>query len=97
MAEITLHATPRTPQGTRTVRRLRGEGKIPGVVYGLGDDPINLTVDWQPLRAALVTDRASTRRSISTSRAPPRPRWSRTCSATRCAATSSTSTSCGST
>ena len=56
MAEITLHATSRTPEGTRSVRRLRGEGKIPGVVYGLGGDPINLTVDWRELRAALVTE-----------------------------------------
>jgi large subunit ribosomal protein L25 len=56
MAEIKLHASPRAPQGTRSVRRLRGEGKIPGVVYGLGGDPVTLTVDWRELRAALVTD-----------------------------------------
>jgi len=56
MAEIKLHATPRAPQGTRTVRRLRGDGKIPGVVYGLGGDPIPLTVDWRQLRAALITE-----------------------------------------
>ena len=56
MAEITLHATPRAPEGTRSVRRLRATGKVPGVVYGLGGDPINLTVDWRELRAALVTD-----------------------------------------
>jgi large subunit ribosomal protein L25 len=56
MAEITLHATPRAPEGTRSVRRLRATGKVPGVVYGLGGDPVNLTVDWRELRAALVTD-----------------------------------------
>jgi large subunit ribosomal protein L25 len=56
MAEITLTATPRPPKGTRTARRLRGEGKIPGVVYGLGADPVPLTVDWRELRAALVTE-----------------------------------------
>ncbi len=56
MAEIILHATPRPPQGTRPARRLRGEGKVPGVVYGLGGDPITLTVDWRELRAALVTE-----------------------------------------
>lgn len=56
MAEITLHATPRAPEGTRSVRRLRATGKVPGVVYGLGGDPINLTVDWRELRAALVTE-----------------------------------------
>jgi large subunit ribosomal protein L25 len=56
MAEIKLHATPRAPEGTRTVRRLRGEGKVPGVVYGMGGDPLPLTVDWRELRAALVTE-----------------------------------------
>lgn len=56
MAEIKLHAVPRAPQGTRTARRLRGDGKIPGVVYGLDGDPIPLTVDWRELRAALVTE-----------------------------------------
>lgn len=56
MAEIILHATPRPPQGTRTARRLRAEGKVPGVVYGMGGDPVPLTVDWRELRAALVTE-----------------------------------------
>ena len=57
MAEIIkLHATPRPPQGTRPARRLRSEGKVPGVVYGLGGDPITLTVEWRDLRAALVTE-----------------------------------------
>ncbi len=56
MAEIILQATPRPPQGTRPVRRLRNEGKIPGVVYGLGADPVTLTVEWRELRAALITE-----------------------------------------
>jgi large subunit ribosomal protein L25 len=56
MAEIILHATPRPPQGTRTARRLRADGKVPGVVYGLGGDAVPLTVDWRELRAALVTE-----------------------------------------
>jgi large subunit ribosomal protein L25 len=56
MAEIILSASPRPPQGTRPARRLRGEGKVPGVVYGLGADPVTLTVEWRELRAALVTE-----------------------------------------
>lgn len=56
MAEIILQATPRPPRGTRPARRLRGEGKVPGVVYGLGADPVTLTVEWRALRAALVTE-----------------------------------------
>lgn len=56
MAEIILTATPRPPQGTRPARRLRSEGKVPGVVYGLGAEPVTLTVEWRELRAALVTE-----------------------------------------
>lgn len=56
MAEIILQATPRPPQGTRPVRRLRAEGKVPGVVYGLGADPVTLSVTWRDLRAALITE-----------------------------------------
>jgi large subunit ribosomal protein L25 len=56
MAEIILKATPRPPQGTRPARRLRAEGKVPGVVYGLGIDPLPLTVDWRELRATLITE-----------------------------------------
>jgi large subunit ribosomal protein L25 len=56
MADITLHAVPRPPQGKRPARRLRNEGKVPGVVYGLGGDPVPLTVEWRELRAALVTE-----------------------------------------
>lgn len=56
MAEIILPATSRPPKGTRAARRLRAEGKIPGVLYGLGKDPVPLAVDWKQLRAALVTE-----------------------------------------
>ena len=56
MAEIILQATARPPQGTRPARRLRASGKVPGVVYGMGSDPIPLSVDWRELRAALVTE-----------------------------------------
>jgi large subunit ribosomal protein L25 len=57
MAEIIkLTATPRAEQGTRPSRRLRAEGKIPGVIYGMGSDPRPVTVNWRELRAALVTE-----------------------------------------
>jgi len=56
MADIILQAIPRPPQGTRPARRLRAEGKVPGVVYGLGTDPVPLAVEWRELRAALVTE-----------------------------------------
>jgi large subunit ribosomal protein L25 len=56
MAEIILSATPRPPQGTRSVRRLRAEGKVPGVLYGLDADPVPLSVEWRELRLALITE-----------------------------------------
>jgi large subunit ribosomal protein L25 len=56
MAEITLTATTGRTTGTRSSRRLRAEGKVPAVVYGLGRDPVAVTVDWKELRSALITD-----------------------------------------
>ncbi len=40
-------------QGTGPCRRLRNEGKLPGVVYGLGKDPIPVSVVYTELREAL--------------------------------------------
>lgn len=56
MAEITLTATTGRTTGTRSARRLRAEAKVPAVVYGLGREPVAVTVDWRELRAALITD-----------------------------------------
>ncbi len=56
MAEITLSVETGRPLGTGAAKRLRAEGRIPGVVYGLGTEPTPVTVDWKPLRAALTTD-----------------------------------------
>ncbi|MHB8682074.1 MAG: 50S ribosomal protein L25 [Acidimicrobiales bacterium] len=56
MADITLVAEPGRPTGTRPSRRLRGAGRIPGVVYGNGVDPVSVTVAARELRAALSTE-----------------------------------------
>ncbi|MGI8710192.1 MAG: 50S ribosomal protein L25 [Acidimicrobiales bacterium] len=56
MAEITLQADTGRPLGSGPARRLRAEGRIPGVVYGLGAEPVAVAVDWKPLRAALTTE-----------------------------------------
>ncbi|HYI63096.1 MAG TPA: 50S ribosomal protein L25 [Acidimicrobiales bacterium] len=56
MAEITLTATTGRPTGSRSSNRLRAEGKVPAVVYGLGREPLAVTVEWRSLRAALITD-----------------------------------------
>lgn len=56
MAEIKLHATTGRALGNGPSRRLRAEGKVPAVVYGLDGEPVPVTVDWRPLRAALITE-----------------------------------------
>ena len=53
MPEITLQAEVGRPLGSRPARRLRHEGKIPGVVYGHGTDPVPVTVVGRDLRIAL--------------------------------------------
>lgn len=56
MAEITLTATTGRPTGSRSSNRLRAAGKVPAVVYGLGREPLAVTVDWRELRTALITE-----------------------------------------
>lgn len=56
MAEITLKADIGRPTGSRAAGRLRAAGHVPGVVYGLGHDPVAVSVEWRALRAALTTD-----------------------------------------
>ena len=43
-------------QGTRPSRRLRRTGRVPAVVYGMGAEPVTVSVDQTDLRAALNTD-----------------------------------------
>jgi large subunit ribosomal protein L25 len=56
MAEITLVAETGRTTGTRQSRRLRAAGRIPGVIYGHGTDPVAVSVDGRSLRSALTTD-----------------------------------------
>ena len=53
--QLTLTAATDRITGSRPSRRLRKEGKIPAVVYGAGDPPRSVAVDWSDLRAALTT------------------------------------------
>lgn len=48
-------ATGRTT-GSRSTRRLRGEGLVPAVLYGLDQDPVSVSVIWPELRQALTTE-----------------------------------------
>src|SRR5690349_8357492 len=49
-----LTVEQREPGGSRAVRRLRREGKVPGIVYGGGEDPVAFMVDARVLRQALA-------------------------------------------
>jgi len=53
MPEITLTAEVGRPLGSRATRRLRHAGRIPGVVYGHGTDPVAVSVLGRELRVAL--------------------------------------------
>ena len=56
MADLVLNTEEKTTIGSRSSRRLRREGKVPGVLYGLGQDPEIFSVDYGELRGALTTD-----------------------------------------
>jgi large subunit ribosomal protein L25 len=53
MAEVVLAAEVGRLRGSRAVRRLRREGKIPGVIYGHGTAPLPIAVGARELRVAL--------------------------------------------
>jgi large subunit ribosomal protein L25 len=54
--DVTLTAETGRPRGSRPAGRLRREGKVPGVVYGLGGEAVPVAVEWTELRRALTTD-----------------------------------------
>lgn len=56
MSEVTLRAQTGRMPGSRSSRRLRREGMIPAVVYGLGIDPVSVAVDSKELHGALHTE-----------------------------------------
>ena len=52
--DSTLPVTARAPEGSRSARRLRREGLVPGVIYGGGDEPQHFAVDARTLRNTLA-------------------------------------------
>jgi large subunit ribosomal protein L25 len=48
-----LKVSAREPGGSRSARRLRREGNVPGVVYGGGDEPVAFQVSARELRHVL--------------------------------------------
>ena len=52
-ATTSLSVEQREPAGSRAARRLRREGKVLGVLYGGGEDPVAFQVDARVLRQVL--------------------------------------------
>jgi large subunit ribosomal protein L25 len=48
-----LKVSAREPGGSRSARRLRREGNVPGVVYGGGDEPVSFQLSARDLRHVL--------------------------------------------
>jgi large subunit ribosomal protein L25 len=53
-AATALVIESREPDGSRGARRLRRSGKVPGVIYGGGQDPASFQIDARELRNALA-------------------------------------------
>src|ERR687889_1974559 len=53
-APTTLALSSRSAEGSRSARRLRRTGQVPGVIYGGGDEPELFSVDARILRNTLA-------------------------------------------
>jgi large subunit ribosomal protein L25 len=53
-AQTALEVTSRTPDGSRSARRLRRAGFVLGIVYGGGEEPLAFQVPARTLRLALA-------------------------------------------
>lgn len=53
---ITLTASTGRIAGSRSSTRMRTDGLVPAVVYGLGRDSVAVSVPWPDLRRALTTE-----------------------------------------
>jgi large subunit ribosomal protein L25 len=49
-----LSISPREPEGSRATRRLRRSGRVPGILYGGGAEPLSFSADARELRHALA-------------------------------------------
>jgi len=54
--DLTLTAETGRTAGSRTSSRMRTEGRVPAVVYGLGRDTVSVSVPWTDLRRVLSTE-----------------------------------------
>jgi large subunit ribosomal protein L25 len=70
-ATTKLEVTGRDPDGSRSARRLRRSGRIPGVLYGGDVEPVSFSVDARELRVALAASGAVVDLSIDGSNSTP--------------------------
>jgi large subunit ribosomal protein L25 len=66
-----LSVTSRSAAGSRAARRLRREGRVLGVVYGGGQDPLGFDADARDLRIALSGSGAVLDLSVDGAKATP--------------------------
>lgn len=66
-----LDVSAREPHGSRDARRLRRDGRIPGVIYGGGQEPLAFSVDARELRLALSSSGAVVDVSVDGGKAGP--------------------------
>ena len=56
MEEILLTANTTRETGSSSSRRVRKDGVVPGVLYGLNEESVSVSVTWPDLRRALTTE-----------------------------------------
>src|SRR5690242_13145136 len=66
-----LEVRSRAAQGSRAARRLRREGRVPGVLYGGGGESVGFDVDARELRLALAGSGAVLDLSLDGAKATP--------------------------
>src|SRR5258708_33139814 len=66
-----LTVSSRGAEGSRAARRLRRTGRVPGVLYGGGGDPIGFDADARELRLALAGSGAVLDLSVDGAKASP--------------------------
>jgi large subunit ribosomal protein L25 len=66
-----LDVASRTADGSRSARRMRHEGLVPGVLYGGGGEPVSFAVEDRALRTALAAVGAVLEVALDGGRATP--------------------------
>lgn len=66
-----LAVSARDPGGSRAARRLRRSGRVPGIVYGGGGEPVSFDADARELRLALAGSGAVLDLSVDGGQATP--------------------------